>query len=162
MQETLSFKINHFLEDPWLWIQRSYARITKRVHNQARVDCRTSMVFKYHHAWKIRELRKVNKRCRVLPHKMTHAQALRRVDVCCQLLDQRFGYWYIERIVRRDENGLFPRNSDCRHLWWIPATFQNNCLNLEWSSTRRRLYGGSGLLWISSRRFRHQRRRILA
>jgi histone-lysine N-methyltransferase SETMAR len=66
---------------------------------------------------KLTELDMVNRRCRVIPHELTPDQAQRRVDVCRQLLERRFGARDLRRIVTSDEKWIFYRNPDTRNQW---------------------------------------------
>jgi histone-lysine N-methyltransferase SETMAR len=61
----------------------------------------------------------VHKKPRQDPHKLTEAQAIRRVEVCCQLLDNSLDDRFWERIVTCDEKWIFLVNRD-RSKRWIP------------------------------------------
>lgn len=71
---------------------------------------------------KLIELGKVNRRCRVVPHELTAAQAQRRVDVCRELLKEGLDGRQIKRIVTCDEKWIFFRNPNTNNQWLDPST----------------------------------------
>lgn len=66
-------------------------------------------------------LGKTNRRCRVVPHELTPAQALRRVEICRQLLENPTDYRFFRRIVTSDEKWVYFRNPDTRNQWLDPG-----------------------------------------
>jgi histone-lysine N-methyltransferase SETMAR len=61
----------------------------------------------------------VHKKPRQDPHELTEAQTIRRVEVCCQLLDNPLDNRLWKRIVTCDEKWVFLVNRD-RSKRWVP------------------------------------------
>lgn len=70
---------------------------------------------------KLQDLGMINRRCRVVPHELTPAQAQRRVEVCRELSKTTFDMRQIQRIVTSDEKWIFFRNPDTRNQWLRPG-----------------------------------------
>ena len=63
------------------------------------------------------KLGKINRRCRVVPHELTPAQAEQRVNLCRQLLKNPKDERFIKRIVTSDEKWIYFRNPDTTNQW---------------------------------------------
>ena len=69
----------------------------------------------------LNEMGLVNKRPRQDPHELTDAQAMQRVEVCKQLLQNPLDDRFWKRIVTCDEKWIFLRNPDKRNQWVSPG-----------------------------------------
>lgn len=78
------------------------------------IDLRTSNATIHR---KLKELGKVNRRCKVVPHYLTSEQAQKRLDVCNQLLNEGLNGRQVRRIVACDEKWIFFRNPNTTNQW---------------------------------------------
>lgn len=60
---------------------------------------------------------KVNRRCREIPHELSAENALRRVDICKELLKNPFDSRFTKRIVTSDEKWIYFTNPDTSNQW---------------------------------------------
>ena len=83
-------------------ILRIYVEIRKKIRRKLLIRCQKKLVQKNTICSQIKTLGKSYKSCRSVPHKLTPQQALRRVDICLQLISNPMDVRFIRRIVTRD------------------------------------------------------------